>query len=399
MTNGWSAGSREAWLRGSLTSPDPVDVFKRLCEGFARYLEFPREQATGIGATLALWSLFTYVFRAWLSVPYLSIGGPLKSGKSTVFRILAQVVFRPLPSSNLTAPCLFRTLHEHGGTMLMDEAERPCERTPEAAELRSVLLAGYQADMPARRLEPCGNGYRSMEFDVYGPKAFAAISRLPETLASRSIRIRMFRAGPESEKPRYRIEDYSEFWRSLRNDLHVLALEHGNVWAELARRSNVAPSELAARDYELWQPLLALAGWIEEHGAPDLLEFTQDFAIAHTEQERESTLPDADEMLLRILAEHVIAGTQGTLKAGDVLKLAKSQDLETFRRWSAKGVAEVFKRYGLCTHKRHGRTGKTYQRVNLRQLRQIESTYGFDLGLPNEDVPQVPQVESANAQT
>jgi hypothetical protein len=39
----------------------------------------------------------------------------------------------------MTAPTLFRTLHDTGGTLLLDEAERLRDRTPDAGELRSIL--------------------------------------------------------------------------------------------------------------------------------------------------------------------------------------------------------------------------------------------------------------------
>jgi len=38
----------------------------------------------------------------------------MASGKSTAFAILKELVFRPLTSSNMTAPALFRTLHSTG---------------------------------------------------------------------------------------------------------------------------------------------------------------------------------------------------------------------------------------------------------------------------------------------
>ena len=51
----------------------------------------------------------------------------------------------------------------------------------------------------------------------------------------------------------------------MRDDLHVMALEHGSTWPELARRTDVCPA-MSGRNFELWQPLLAIATWLEEHG-------------------------------------------------------------------------------------------------------------------------------------
>ena len=88
--------------------------------------------------------MLTYFFHAWNAVPYLFVGGPMNSGKTRVFQVLSRLVFRPLQSSSLTAPALFRTLHDRGGTLLFDEAEKLRQATPETGEILSMLLAGYK---------------------------------------------------------------------------------------------------------------------------------------------------------------------------------------------------------------------------------------------------------------
>ena len=104
--------------------------------------------------------LFTYVYPAWPALPYLSVGGAKDSGKSTVFDVLCHMVFRPLRSSNVTGPLLFRMLHEQGGTLLLDEAERLQDSSPEFGVVRTVLLSGYKVGTPASRLD---NGLEDYE--------------------------------------------------------------------------------------------------------------------------------------------------------------------------------------------------------------------------------------------
>ena len=72
----WSPSRRSAWLDGF--TPNVNDIFRYLCEQFAHFLEFPKEEAVGITATLALWTILTYAHPAWSAVPYLSVGGPLE---------------------------------------------------------------------------------------------------------------------------------------------------------------------------------------------------------------------------------------------------------------------------------------------------------------------------------
>lgn len=389
MTAGWSAESRRLWLAGS-DAPNAADAFKRLCSAIARHIELSPESAAGTTATLALWIILTYVYPVWGAVPYLSVGGPLGSGKSTLFTVLARLIFRAIQSSNMTSACLFRTLHEHGGTLLLDEAERLRDGSPDAGELRSILLSGYKVGSPARRLEKVGDGFQQVAFDVYGPKAIASIAKPPEALASRCIPLTMFRAGPESEKPRRRIDADPAVWRDLRDDLHALALEHGPTWPTLAGRADVVPTDLAGREFELWQPILALAAWVEESGARGLLGLLQEHARSVAGEGRDDATPEADEALLRIVAGAVVEGRQATLKAGDVLAAARQVDASTFDRWTARGVSAALARYGVKTSKGTGSTGRNFRRVTVEALRRIERAYSLDLGLPPADVPHVP---------
>lgn len=385
----WSTSARAAWLDGA-AAVDPADVFQRICRSVAHFLDFPPDTAAGAAATLALWTMLTYGFPAWAAIPYLAVGGPLGSGKTTLFRLLARLVFRPLESSNMTAPALFRTLHDVGGVLLLDEAERLRDGGPEAGELRSILLSGYKKGSPAIRLEKCGDGFKRTEFDVFGPKCLASIGSLPEALASRCIPIRMFRSEPSSPKPRRRLDDAGADLAKLRDDLHALSLECGSGWLRMAADSDACPMTLpghdddvalAGRDYELWQPIFALARWVESSGASGLVDVMGGFVATLIESGRDDAAPEADEVLLRLLARHVGAGTQGTLKAGELLKQARETEEAAFRNWSPKGVANALKRYGLATRRGRGNTGRVYSNVTIETLRRIQSVYGLDLGI------------------
>jgi hypothetical protein len=376
----WAKTSRQEWLSGKV-SPNPTQLFQGLCERFQQFLEFPVNVAAGTTATLALWTMLTYLYRAWPAVPYLYIGGPTGSGKSRLMEIFSHLCFRPFKTDNVTGASLFRTLHDRGGVVLFDEAERLKQSTPDQEDIRGLLLAGYRRGGQASRLEPVGDSFKTIFFDVYGPKALACIAGLPPALASRCIPISMFRSGPDSVKPKRRLDADPESWERLRNDLHFLALEHGSTWLELSEKSDVCPSELTARNYELWQPLLSLAWWLETQGAKGLLEIVKVHAISLMDLSREDQTNEADEILLEILTEHVQNGQFPT--AGEILKLAKERDNATFDKWSSRGVSSRLKAYGIRTKKSKGK--KVFRDVTMPQLRQIQMNYGIDLGISNEE--------------
>jgi hypothetical protein len=377
----WSAVSRRAWL-DSNAAPDPASVFHRVCELMAHFIDVPGEHAPGTVSTLALWVQLTYVYQVWDAVPYLYVGGALGSGKTRVFEILARLVFRPLSSSNMTGAALFRTLHNQGGTLLLDEAERLRQtQDAEVVALVSMLLAGYKRGGTATRLEAVGDTFKTVAFDVYGPKALACIAGLPPALASRCIPIYMFRAPPGSEKPKRRIDTAPAGWQRLRDDLCVLALEHGPTWLSLPGMVDVCP-KMSGRDFELWQPLLSLAWWLESHGARGLLALMQAHAMTVIEAGKDDATPDQDESLLKLLADAVRSGDRPT--PAEILDKARHAEPEGFKRWTPRGVAEHLKRYGLATNKSCGR--KVYGQVTVSKLLAVQENYGVDLGMdPQSD--------------
>jgi hypothetical protein len=326
----WSRDARRVWLAGA-PAPDPAALFRELCEAVAYYLEFPPDSAEGTVATLALWVMLTYGYPAWAAVPYLYVGGPMGSGKTRLFDVVAELAFRVLASSNMTGPALFRTLHDRGGVLLYDEAERLRQSTPEVQELLSMLLAGYKRGGKATRLEAVGDTYRTVAFDVFGPKAIACIQGLPPPLASRSIPVMMFRAGPGSPKPKLRVDADAGRWQRLRDDLHALALEAGPTWLELSRQTDVCPEGIGSRDYELWQPLLALAAWVESCGASGLLELVREHALATVAAGKDDAVPETDEVLLEVTAEAVRTGQR--LTSREILDRAKEDAPGLFKTW------------------------------------------------------------------
>ena len=260
--------------------------------------------------------------------------------------------------------------------MLFDEAERLRQSTPEQMEIQSVFLAGYRRGGCATRLEPVGDSYRPVRFDVYGPKALACIAGLPPTLASRCIPIMMFRSTGDSEKPKRRIDAYPAGWRAVRDDLHVLAVEYGPVWVELATRKNVVPSAIGGRNYELWQPLLALAEWFQERGCDGLHGLVQTYALASVANAKDDAIPEADEVLLELLADRVRNSRPPT--TGELLASAKSRDEVTFRNWHPRTVATHLKNYGIQVPKKVN-GDRRYRDVTTVQLTEIGRRYGIEL--------------------
>ena len=243
----------------------------------------------------------------------------------------------------------------------------------------SMLLAGYQRGGQATRLEPVGDSFKTVAFDVYGPKALACIGGLPSALASRCISLMMFRAGPDSPKPKRRIDADPHAWQVLRDDLHALALEHGVTWLALSQQSAVC-KEINARGFELWQPILALAGHVESNGAEGLLELMQRYARLSLDTSKDDQVAEADEILFEILANAILLGQPPT--PGEILAKAKERDPSTFDRWKPQTVSRRLKTYNIpIPRKSNGQ--RRYRHVTMDKLRRIQRHYGIDLDIPD----------------
>jgi hypothetical protein len=371
----WSKQSRQKWLQGGAVSIE--ETLATLMKVFEHYLEFRGEEVKGHLAVLSLWTFLTYVYPIWPAVPYLSVGGPLGSGKSRVFDVLARVVFHPIVSSNMTAPCLFRTLNGQGGVLLLDEAERLKEKTPDVGELLSILLAGYKAGQKASRLEKVEDGFQPVKFDVYGPKALACINGIPPALLSRSIPITMFRASKGSDKPRRQLQGYGG-WQSIRDCLYCFTLEYGHKLLEFLKQP-VMCDGLYGRDLEIWTPILALARFFEaETSVKALVSIVEDHARYLVEDQQEDSVSATDEVVLKALARELKRFPHG-VTASQVLNVARIEEPTLFNRYSARGISSILKRYSLKST-RNG--GKNLFRPSDLELLNVQETYCVQLREP-----------------
>jgi hypothetical protein len=167
-------------------------------------------------------------------------------------------------------------------------------------------------------------------------------------------------------------------WQTVRDDLHALALEHGPTWAQLPALAHVVPSGIGGRNYELWQPLLALAGWLEEHGSDGLLPLVQEHARETVANAKDDAVPEADEILLELLTARVVDHYPPT--SAELLKSAQERDPITFKLWTPNGVTRRLGAYGITTPKKVNGE-RRYRDVLPAQLEEIQAHYGVSLGL------------------
>ena len=210
---------------------------------------------------VALWVLHAHAIEIADTTPYLSISSAEKqSGKSRLLETLAQLVPRAMEAANVSDAALFRALSGDNGpaTLLYDEVDalfgKQASNTKE--EQRGLLNAGYRRGAVAWRCEGDGSKQTVTPYPVFGAKALAGIGQLPETLADRSIQIRLRRRRPDEKVERGRYKVIAATCEPLKRAAERWA---AHCLEALREAEPELPDELSDRAQDGAEPLLAIA--------------------------------------------------------------------------------------------------------------------------------------------
>src|SRR5215510_5224959 len=95
-------------------------VLEMVLTVLSKYVVLPNHAALAIG----LWIMRAHCDDDFNISPRLAILSPVKRcGKTTLLELMAQLVPRPLSTSNATASVIFRTIEKYHPTLLIDEAD------------------------------------------------------------------------------------------------------------------------------------------------------------------------------------------------------------------------------------------------------------------------------------
>ncbi len=207
---------------------------------------------------IALWTFHTWAFEAADTTPYLDVSSPVKQcGKTRLFETLELLVRRPQFGANHTEATLFRTIDQKEPTLLLDEIDRTFGKDPKLyAGIMAVLNTGYRHGAMIPRNVGEGSNMKVKDFKTFCPKAFAGIGSLPDTLADRSVPIRLERRAPSQIVERFRERRERQRTEGLRERLAKLAEASFDV---LDQAEPGLPDDLSDRQQDVWEPLLAIA--------------------------------------------------------------------------------------------------------------------------------------------
>jgi hypothetical protein len=231
--------------------------------GFVRqYVVLSEHQST----VIALWTLHTHVFEAFDTTPYLSVTSPEKQcGKTRLIETLLFVVRRAWQTSNPTVAAFYRKIEQDKPTLLLDETDAIWAGREESyQELRGALNTGYRRGGSVARCVRVGPNQVVRNFATFCPKLLAGIGKVPETVADRSIPLRLERKRRSEQTKPFRFRDAHEEAAPLLARIEEWA---ASVDLESLRDARPEPIEgISDRAQDCWEPLLAVAelaggGW------------------------------------------------------------------------------------------------------------------------------------------
>lgn len=230
------------------------EVLDRIVEHNRRYVVMTESQAL----VVALWIAHTHVFDAADATPYLAVNSAEKqSGKTRLLEVCELLVANPWLTGRTTAAVLPRKIDADHPALLLDEGDAAFSGPKEYAEaLRSVLNTGQRRGGCASCCVGKGAEISFRDFSTFCPKAIAGIGKLPDTVADRSIPIRLKRATPGERIQRFRRREVEPEAAMLRGRLEAW----GAMEVEKQREARPAlPGELTDRQQDGAEPLLAIA--------------------------------------------------------------------------------------------------------------------------------------------
>ncbi len=242
-----------AKAKRTIKRPKRAQLIEDLVEFLRRYVVMSPEQLT----VVALWIVHSYCVEAFEQTPYLAVTSPEKQcGKSRLLETLQILVRRPWFTILPSEAVLYRNIDKNSPTLLLDEVDTIFN--PKTADRyeghRAILNAGHRRGNKVPRC--IGSSLKIVEFEAFCPKVLAGIGTLPDTIADRSIPIRLERRRRDEMVERFLRRDVEPIGKLLRERLETWAEANAEALRD-ARPS--MPDELNDRMQEGCEGLVAIA--------------------------------------------------------------------------------------------------------------------------------------------
>lgn len=231
-----------------------------ILEFYKKYIYFDDGRTYDV---LTVWTMYTYIYKAFPFCAYLSINADKGSGKTLLLELLQDLCFNAQMTTNVTSASIFRYVEVANATLLLDEFENI--KDDKNSELRTVLNSGFKSEGKVPRQVTVDDDYKTKFFSSYSPKAFAGINDIDDVLKDRCIVINLLKMPKEKKIVRYK-KDSKLSGRIDKNVqlLYMFGLTYCSEIKELYEKNEIeCPQQLSYRDRDIWEPLLCVARVID----------------------------------------------------------------------------------------------------------------------------------------
>jgi hypothetical protein len=170
-----------------------------------------------------------------------------------MLEVLKEIVCRPWLTGKTTKAVLVRKFEKERPSLLLDEYVD--DGGDYSLDLLDVLKTGYTRSGSADLCVREGKEWVYKAFSTFGLKCLAGIGNLPDTVADRSIPIRLERKFPDEPVERFRVKKVKDESLALRTRLET--------WAEaFIAQEYPEPKgldDLNERAADIWEPLFIIA--------------------------------------------------------------------------------------------------------------------------------------------
>lgn len=243
-----------AWVAPPIDGADLLDRTERF---LGRFVAYPSSAAH---VAHALWVAHTHLMDAWESTPRIACLSPEPgSGKSRALEVTDLLVPRPVHAVNTSPAYLFRKVSDPDGapTLLYDEVDTVFgPKAKDNEDIRGMLNAGHRRGAMAGRCVVRGKLVETEELPAYCAVALAGLDDLPDTIASRSVVVRMRRRAPHEKVEPFRHRTCAPAGHAIRDEL---AAWTESVQGQLVGAWPDMPGGIEDRNADVWEALLAIA--------------------------------------------------------------------------------------------------------------------------------------------
>jgi len=326
-----------------------------------RFVAYPSEHAL---VAHVLWIAHAHLIECFDTTPRLAfMSAEKESGKTRALEVTALLVPDPILSISASPAVIVRLVSGGKPTILYDEIDAVFgnSKAQDAnGDLCAILNGGYRRGASVYRCTTNGKKVEPEVLDAFAPVALAGLRDLPDTLASRSIFIRMKRRAPDEQVEPFRYRYHSAEATPVKEAL-----------AEWCGRNDVSgaepelPGGIEDRAADCWEPLIAIA----DAAGADWPERARKAAVFLTRRASDETLTSGVELLSHIRETF---GGEAHIATGTLLDRLRDRDESPWKDIRGKplddrGLAKRLKGYGIKskTVRFEGRTPKGYDAADF----------------------------------